>query len=86
MNEKFCLELGEMSFFGVFSGPKLFHVNPNGDEVYNVTIVYLVCLSCCKAHLNEEHIGWRWFAAEEIPEKISPPIQPVIACFVKAND
>jgi len=75
-----------MSLFGVFSGPELFHVYPNGDEVINVTIVYLACLCSGEAHLNDEHTDWRWFAPEEIPENISPPILPVIARFVKADE
>jgi hypothetical protein len=29
-------------------------------------------------HLNGEHTEWRWFAVNEIPVDISPPIRPVI--------
>ena len=65
---------------------RCFYVYPNGDEVYNVTIDYLACLSSGEAYLNDEYTVWRWFAPEEIPENISPPIQPVIARFVKADD
>ena len=31
--------------------------------------------------LNDEHTEWRWFAANEIPENISPPITPLIEQF-----
>ena len=37
--EETGLEVGAMSLFGVFSGPELYYKYPNGDEVYNVTIV-----------------------------------------------
>jgi 8-oxo-dGTP pyrophosphatase MutT (NUDIX family) len=39
--EETGLQIGEMSLFGVFSGPELYYKYPNGDEVYNVTIVYI---------------------------------------------
>jgi ADP-ribose pyrophosphatase YjhB (NUDIX family) len=35
------LQVGEMSLFGVFSGPELYYKYPNDDEVYNVPIAYL---------------------------------------------
>jgi len=85
VREETGLELGELSLFGVFSGPDLFYVYPNGDEVYNVTIIYLARFSGGDIHLNNEHTEWNWFAPADIPENISPPIKPVVAQFVKTN-
>jgi len=79
--EETGLQVGEISLFGVFSGPELYYKYPNGDEVYNVTIVYLSSDVRGDVHLNEEHTEWRWFAKDEIPENISPPIIPVIEEF-----
>jgi hypothetical protein len=31
--------------------------------------------------LNGEHTEWKWFAAGEIPEDVSPPIKPIIEQF-----
>ncbi len=84
VREETGLELGELSFFGVFSGPDLFYRYPNGDEVYNVTIVYLTHTSPGKVQLNHEHTEWGWFAPAEIPEDLSPPIKPVIEKFKKS--
>jgi ADP-ribose pyrophosphatase YjhB (NUDIX family) len=84
VREETNLELGEMSLFGVFSGLELFYVYPNGDEVYNVTIVYLTRDWRGEVRLNGEHTDWRWFALEDIPEAISPPIRPVLVQFVKS--
>jgi len=81
VHEETGLELGELSLFGVFSGPELFYVYPNGDEVYNVTIVYLARFKGGEIQLNGEHTGWRWFAPADIPENISPPIKPVVEQF-----
>ena len=84
VREETGLELGELSFFGVFSGPELFYRYPNGDEVYNVTIVYLTRDWRGEVRLNGEHTDWRWFAAADIPDDLSPPIRPVIEQFKKS--
>jgi len=81
--EETGLQIGEMSLFGVFSGPELYYKYPNGDEVYNVTIVYLSRDFSGEVHLDHEHTAYRWFTRDEIPapEYISPPIVPVIEQF-----
>ena len=79
--EETNLQVGEMTLFGVFSGPELYYKYPNGDEVYNVTIVYLSRDVSADIRLNGEHTEWRWFAPDEIPEDLSPPIKPVIEKF-----
>jgi 8-oxo-dGTP pyrophosphatase MutT (NUDIX family) len=79
--EETGLQVGEMSLFGVFSGPELFYKYPNGDEVYNVTIVYLSRDVNGAIQLSDEHTEWRWFASANIPDDLSPPIVPVIEQF-----
>jgi ADP-ribose pyrophosphatase YjhB (NUDIX family) len=79
--EETNLEIGAMSLFGVFSGPEFYFKYPNGDEVYNVTIVYLSRDSHGEVKLNDEHTEWGWFATTDIPEDLSPPIKPVIEQF-----
>jgi len=82
--EETGLQVGSMSLFGVFSGPELYYKYPNGDEVYNVTIVYLSRDTIGEISLNEEHTEWRWFAPADIPDDLSPPIKLVIEKFIKA--
>jgi ADP-ribose pyrophosphatase YjhB (NUDIX family) len=79
--EETNLAIGKMSLFGVFSGPEFYFKYPNGDEVYNVTIVYLSRDWHGEVRLNDEHTEWGWFAANDIPEDLSPPIKPVIEQF-----
>jgi len=83
--EETGLQVGDMSLFGVFSGPELYYKYPNGDEVYNVTIVYLSREVTGDIRLNGEHTEWRWFATKDIPDDISPPIIPVIEKFKHLN-
>lgn len=65
----------ELELFGIWSGPDLHYVYPNGDEVSNVDIVFL-----CKSYSGEikrqeaEVDDLRFFAVDEIPENLSPPI------------
>jgi len=82
--EETNIEVGDMSLFGVFSGPELYYKYPNGDEVYNVTIVYLSRDWHGEVRLNDEHTEWRWFSPNEIPEDSSPPIKPVLERFKSA--
>lgn len=83
--EETGLEVGKMSLFGVFSGPELFYKYPNGDEVYNVTIVYLSRDVSGEIQLSSEHTEWSWFVGNDIPEDLSPPIKPVIEKFNESN-
>ena len=83
--EETSLQVGEMSLFGVFSGPELYYKYPNGDEVYNVTIVYLSHDIKGDIQLNGEHTEWCWFAVTDIPDNLSPPIKPVIDKFIKST-
>jgi 8-oxo-dGTP pyrophosphatase MutT (NUDIX family) len=79
--EETGLQVLQMDLFGVFSGPELYYKYPNGDEVYNVTIVYLSRQFTGSIKINDEHTEWRWFAVGELPENISPPMIPSIEKF-----
>ena len=81
--EETNLVIEDMTLFGVFSGMELYYKYPNGDEVYNVTIVYLSRKWSGAVQINDEHVEWKWFDGNEIPKDISPPIKPVIEKFKK---
>lgn len=84
--EETSLEVGELSLFGVFSGPELYYKYPNGDEVYNVTIVYISREWRGEVRLNHEHTEWKWFRVDQIPEDLSPPIRPVIEALLNRGN
>lgn len=84
--EEMGLEAEELELFMVNSGPEAHYIYPNGDEVYNVEIVYL----CRKYHgeikrQEEEVEEIRFFSTEEMPsmEEISPPIRPVMRNYLE---
>ena len=82
--EEMGLIAEELEFFMVNSGPEAHYVYPNGDEVYNVELIYL----CRKYHgelkrQEEEVEELRFFAPEEITlDMISPPIRPVFRKYL----
>ena len=74
--EETGLTAHSLTLFGVFSGPDTHYVYPNGDEVSNVDIVYLCReysgrLKCQAGEVD----ALRFFAADEMPENLSPPIR-----------
>lgn len=74
----------EVELFGVWSGPELHYVYPNGDEVSNVDIVFL-----CRRFSGElkpqdgEVEALRFFHVDEIPENLSPPIRPALEKWIR---
>ena len=74
-----------LELFGVFSGPELYYVYPNGDAVYNIDIVYL-----CQEYSGDlrpnisEVAELRFFAPGDLPADISPPQQAVMASYLRS--
>jgi ADP-ribose pyrophosphatase YjhB (NUDIX family) len=76
--EETGLEVQHLELFGVFSGPELFYQYPNGDQVYNVTIIYTALGISGEIRLNTEHTTWQYFTDEEIPFHEGSPLNPVL--------
>ncbi len=74
--EETGLTANSLELFGVFSGEDTHYIYPNGDEVSNIDIVFL-----CRDYSGElirqkdEVEQLKFFAIEELPNKISPPIK-----------
>ncbi len=78
IREETGLEVRDLELFGVFSGPELFYEYPNGDQVYNVTIVYKAGGVSGDIRLNHEHTAWQYFADEDLPPNNGSPVFPVL--------
>jgi 8-oxo-dGTP pyrophosphatase MutT (NUDIX family) len=80
--EEAGLEVGSLQLFDVFSGPELYYRYPNGAEVYNVSVVYITSDAHGELALDPaEHIELGYFALDQLPEPISPPIRPILNTF-----
>ena len=77
----------ELELFGVWSGPELHYVYPNGDEVSNIDIVFL-CRSFSgeMKRQKEEVDDLRFFRVDEIPENLSPPIVKPLRKWVEMKE
>lgn len=84
--EETGLVAGELELFGVFSGPELHYVYPNGDEVSNIDIVF-VCRDfkgepvCADGELRE----LSFFDPGALPEEISPPLRLPLERFCRSE-
>lgn len=81
--EETGLPAGQLELFGVWSGPELHYVYPNGDEVSNVDIVFLCRKFSGTLTPQEDEVReLRFFSVDEIPENLSPPIRPALEKWV----
>jgi 8-oxo-dGTP pyrophosphatase MutT (NUDIX family) len=72
--EETGLAAEELELFGVFSGPEMHYVYPNGDEVSNIDMVYI-----CRRYKGtlrcdyDEVKQLKFFPINDLPSKISKP-------------
>ena len=72
--EETGIRCGKLELFGVFSGPELHYVYPNGDEVSNVDIVFVCRDFDGELRLQADEVtDARFFAAGTLPDKIFDP-------------
>jgi len=84
--EETGLEVNELTLFGVFSGNELYYRYPSGEEVYNVSIVYLARNVHGIIKLSDgEHREFKYFDLSQLPENISPPIKPILKKLMETN-
>ncbi|WP_326762420.1 NUDIX hydrolase [Streptomyces phaeochromogenes] len=85
VKEETGLEIGVLDFLGVFSGAEYYYRYPNGDEVFNVTAVYLARIPQGAAITLDtaENSSWRFFCLKDIPDTVIAPEQPILAEYAK---
>lgn len=87
VREEVGLTCHKLTLFGVYSGPELHYRYPNGDEVHNVSVSYL-----CRDFSGEikveptEGKAAAFFAIDDLPAAISPPVRPIIEDLVRRYD
>ena len=84
--EETGLIANNLKLFGVFSGEDLHYVYPNGDEVYNVDIVY-ICNDYSGELLqqNSEVEKLEFFEVDKIPENLSKPIIKPLKAYIETK-
>lgn len=82
--EETGLIAGKIELIGVFSGKKLHHIYPDGNEVYIIDILYMCDDYSGEINMQKSEVTeLKWFDIDDIPENLSPPIISGMAEFVE---
>lgn len=74
--EETGLTANSLELFGIFSGKDTHYIYPNGDEVSNVDIVFICKNYSGQLKMQEDEVEQlKFFAIEEVPKEISPPLK-----------
>ena len=85
--EETGLTVHSLKLFGVYSGPDLYHVYPDGNEAYIIDIVYSSDDFSGVIKRQESEVNdLRWFSMAELPENLSPPIRRALHDFIAAQN
>lgn len=86
VREEAGIEIGKLTLLGVFAGEQLHYQYPNGDEVYDVNIVYVSTVrgGVLQTDPDEGH-ELRYFPLDKLPADISPLDRPCIKLFMDAR-
>lgn len=85
VREETGLELNDLNFYKVFSGPGFAFTYPNGDQVYNVVSCYLSRDFTGEIKLDHENTSYKFFEWGELPEDIMRHSRIVLEDFIKNN-
>lgn len=84
--EEIGLIAEELEFLGVFSGPEMHHVYPNGDQVSNIDMVYI-----CRRYKgtlrcdNDEVKQLGFFSIDSLPSEIFKPNAAAIQRYIECR-
>jgi 8-oxo-dGTP pyrophosphatase MutT (NUDIX family) len=81
--EETGLTLGNVKFLGVYSGKEMYHMYPNGKEVFFVTSVFVSEDYSGKAiEDGTETKEISFFKVDSLPPVINPPCQTILSDFI----
>ena len=79
VREEIGVDIKDLELFGVYSGQELYYKYPNGAEVYNVSVVYIIRNFTEEVIVNpDEHSEYKYFDVRNLPDEISPPIKSIL--------
>lgn len=86
VREETGLELNQLTFYKVFSGPDFAFTYPNGDEVYNVVACYLCRDFAGEITLDHESSSYQFYKWAELPKDIMRHSRIVLEDFIENNE
>ncbi len=85
--EETGLVVKEMRLFGVYSGPDMAHIYPNGDVISNVDILFIS--HDYQGEMRPDHLESdeaQFFPLSCLPEPISPPCLREVRDYAASHD
>lgn len=77
--EETGLVVENLKLFDIFSGPDFFYKYPNGDQVYDVCVVYIVKSFTGEIRTDDkEGHALQFFPLDHLPANINQPDKPII--------
>ena len=77
--EETGLVVENLQLFDIFSGPDFFYEYPNGDQVYDVCVVYIVKSFRGEIRTDDkEGHALKFFPLDHLPANINQPDKPII--------
>lgn len=74
----------ELELLGIFSGPEMHHVYPNGDQVSNIDVVYICRKYKGTLRCDDKEVKkLSFFPIDNLPENIFKPNVMAIKSYVK---
>ncbi len=79
ISEELGLIIDQMSLFQVYSGKDQFYQYPNGDQIYDVCVVYWTRNFHGEIQVDpQEVLGWKFFALDQLPDDQNPLDQLIL--------
>ncbi len=81
-HEEIGVDLAELHFLDVFSGPDFFHIYPNQDQVFGVTVAYWGAYGGQPLTLDPAEVqDARLFPLEGLPERLRKTVPHYLAAY-----
>ncbi|WJY27319.1 NUDIX hydrolase [Sporosarcina trichiuri] len=71
--EETGLFIGDLTLFGLYSGPSCFVTYPNGDQTYSIQVIFKSMAYTGRLHeADPESRAHRFFGKDELPGNLNP--------------
>lgn len=83
LKEELGIQVSNLFFLGIYSGPELYHEYPNGDKVYSVVALYQLTPSTEVRTIQKEEItSIAYFPITEMPKNMTKVSQIILNKFM----
>jgi 8-oxo-dGTP pyrophosphatase MutT (NUDIX family) len=82
VKEETGLDVSSLAFYQLFSGKQFAFIYPNGDQVFNVTAIYIARHYSGELRIdNEETLALQFFSLFNLPSSFQETCKAVVDCY-----